>query len=140
MDCELCGKPGARYLVEIDGLSMTVCETCGRPYEKKPLSKPAAQPRSPSSGFSQPVKPFLVPKNPVGPTAPFELVANWNILLRRARESRGWKIDEAALQLKEHASVLKRLEHGELLPSDAQIPRLEKVFGLKLRAPAREDD
>jgi putative transcription factor len=61
-----------------------------------------------------------------------ELVSDYDDRIRKARESDGLSQEELADDLKEKASVIRKLERGDSLPSDDVREKLEKKLGISL--------
>jgi len=61
-----------------------------------------------------------------------ELVADYDDLIREARESRGLTQEELAGDLNEKASLIRKLERGDILPSDDVQSKLEKKLEITL--------
>ena len=63
-----------------------------------------------------------------------ELATDYDERIRSARESAGLSQDELAKQLNEKASLIRKLEHGETLPSDDVQGKLERNLDIDLTA------
>jgi putative transcription factor len=61
-----------------------------------------------------------------------ELASDYDERLRKAREQEGLSQEELADQLNEKASVIRKLERGDSLPSDDVREKLEKHLGISL--------
>lgn len=60
------------------------------------------------------------------------VAADYDDRIRNARESAGLSQEDLAKQLNEKASVIRKLERGEILPSDDVQSKLEKSLGISL--------
>ena len=80
-------------------------------------------------------------KKPVGslPGEDLELVENYGELVREARIKIGLAQEELASQVGEKATVIKKIEHGELRPSIELARKLEKILRIRLLMPAEEE-
>lgn len=80
-------------------------------------------------------------KRPAGslPGEDLELVENYGELVREARIKIGLTQEELASQVGEKATVIKKIEHGELRPSIELARRLEKILRIRLLMPAEEE-
>ena len=61
-----------------------------------------------------------------------ELVQDYDQRIRNARESRGLSQEELANQLNEKASLIRKLERGDVLPSDGVQRKLERELDITL--------
>jgi putative transcription factor len=68
-----------------------------------------------------------------------EIAQDYDERLRDAREATGLSQEELAKQLNEKASLIRKLEHGDTLPSDAVQGKLEKALDVDLSAGAGGD-
>ncbi len=125
MECEICGREikGRSYTILVEGSEMTVCARCKdygteRPFrevKKLQLKKKKAKPKSEPIEFVD------------------ELVENFNAIVRREREKRGWSQAELAKKIQEKESLIRKIENGEITPEPEVIEKLERLFGVKLR-------
>ncbi|MFB6309282.1 MAG: multiprotein bridging factor aMBF1 [Haloarculaceae archaeon] len=63
-----------------------------------------------------------------------ELAQDYDQRIREARESQGLSQEELAKQLNEKASLIRKLEHGDSLPSDDVQRELERALDIDLSA------
>jgi putative transcription factor len=61
-----------------------------------------------------------------------EVVQNYDDRIRNARETEGLTQEELANQLNEKSSLIRKLERGDVLPSDTVQRKLEKALGVTL--------
>jgi putative transcription factor len=61
-----------------------------------------------------------------------ELATDYDDRIRTAREEEGLSQSELANQLNEKASLIRKLERGEILPSDSVQSKLEGHLGVSL--------
>ncbi|MFW6384152.1 MAG: multiprotein bridging factor aMBF1 [Halodesulfurarchaeum sp.] len=66
-----------------------------------------------------------------------EVAEDYDQRIRNARESRDLTQEELANQINEKVSLIRKLEHGDMLPSDDVQAKIEKFFDISLTA-ARE--
>jgi putative transcription factor len=69
-----------------------------------------------------------------------ELVADYDERIRTAREQRGLSQEELAKKLNEKASLIRKLERGDMLPSDEVQTKLERELDISLSAGAGDED
>ncbi|WP_277555538.1 multiprotein bridging factor aMBF1 [Halobaculum limi] len=60
------------------------------------------------------------------------VTADYDARIRQARESTGMSQEELAQDINEKASVIRKLERGDILPSDDVQKKLEKKLGISL--------
>jgi putative transcription factor len=63
-----------------------------------------------------------------------EIAQDFDERIRAARESAGLSLEELANQLNEKASLIRKLEHGDMLPSDEVQRKLERALEVDLSA------
>jgi putative transcription factor len=68
-----------------------------------------------------------------------ELVQDYDQRIRGARESRGLSQEELAKQLNEKASLIRKLERGDVLPSDGVQRKLERELDITLSESGGEE-
>ena len=69
-----------------------------------------------------------------------EIVADYDQRIRKARESRGLSQEDLAKELNEKASLIRKLERGDVLPSDGVRKKLESTFDISLTEGADVED
>jgi putative transcription factor len=69
-----------------------------------------------------------------------EVAQDYDQRIRNARESTGLTQEELANQLNEKASLIQKLEHGDVLPSDAIQTKLERKLDISLAESAQTDE
>jgi len=69
-----------------------------------------------------------------------ELAQDYDDLIRSARESAGLSQTDLAKQLNEKASLIRKLEHGNTLPSDDLQRKLERELDIELSAGGSTED
>jgi putative transcription factor len=69
-----------------------------------------------------------------------EVVQDYDDRIRSARESEGLTQEELADQLNEKASLIRKLERGDVLPSDSIQRKLERALSIDLSMGGSSDD
>ncbi|EJN61540.1 transcriptional regulator, xre family [Halogranum salarium B-1] len=69
-----------------------------------------------------------------------ELAADYDDRIRTAREQQGMSQEELASQLNEKASLIRKLERGDILPSDGVQKKLEKKLDISLTEGSSDDE
>jgi putative transcription factor len=68
------------------------------------------------------------------------LSTDYDERIRAAREQRGLSQEDLAKELNEKASLIRKLEHGDMLPSDDVQTKLERKLGISLADASGEGD
>jgi putative transcription factor len=138
--CEVCGKRinGKPFKVIIERAKLTVCIDCsklGKPYYEEPKIQVSA-PRSATGPRT-----ILVPKKPAAPRVDTsqELVANFDVKIRQARERLGLSHEDLGKRLNEKVSLLRKIETGKMVPDNRLAAMLEHALKIKLIVPAEEE-
>jgi putative transcription factor len=61
-----------------------------------------------------------------------EVAQDYDERIRQARETQGLSQEELAKQLNEKASLIRKLEHGDVLPSDGVQRKLERALDIDI--------
>jgi putative transcription factor len=69
-----------------------------------------------------------------------EIAADYDERIRTAREKQGLSQEDLAGQLNEKASLIRKLERGDTLPSDDVQKKLEKKLGISLTEGSSDED
>lgn len=69
-----------------------------------------------------------------------EVAQDYDQRIRDAREATGLTQEELANQLNEKASLIRKLEHGDVLPSDDIQTKLERKLDISLAESTQADD
>jgi putative transcription factor len=69
-----------------------------------------------------------------------EIAGDYDQRIREARESRGMSQEDLADDLNEKVSLIRKLERGDILPSDAVRKKLERKLDLSLVEGESSDD
>jgi putative transcription factor len=69
-----------------------------------------------------------------------ELAQDYDDRIRDARESAGMSQEDLAKELNEKASLIRKLEHGDTLPSDDVQKKLERKLDISLSASGGSED
>ncbi|MCX8190115.1 MAG: multiprotein bridging factor aMBF1 [Candidatus Diapherotrites archaeon] len=122
MLCEVCGKSSQKLLrTEIEGAELMVCQECSA------LGKII---REPKENFMQPI--FKKTTNPPKIQEPPQVIENFGVEIKKAREKLGLTREELAKKIFEKESLLVRIENTNFEPEEKVIRKLEKVLGIKL--------
>ena len=69
-----------------------------------------------------------------------ELAQDYDDRIRKARENTGMSQEDLADELNEKASLIRKLERGDVLPSDEVQTKLERELDISLSAGGSADD
>ncbi|WP_094226714.1 multiprotein bridging factor aMBF1 [Methanolobus psychrotolerans] len=141
MQCEICGAEirGDSFKVSIDGSELTVCGRCSQygntTGKRTPVSKKVAPvSRGPlTSGVRRP------PRKAPGMVVD-ELIDNYEHVIKEARENKKWTHEQLALSIKEKATLIKKIERGEIVPEDDVRQKIEKALDIKLTERTGDSD
>lgn len=137
MNCEICGKPieGRPIRTKIDGSVLEVCKECSKfgrvqkdtPLERKFVSRnkkgnPQKRPQANRQNVQRRRR-----EEPMD-----ELVEDYNLLIRKARESKGWTREELGAKMYEKVSVINRIESGKMEPDIKLAKKFEKTLGITI--------
>ncbi|MDR7665425.1 multiprotein bridging factor aMBF1 [Methanosarcina sp. Z-7115] len=132
MQCEICGAEirGTSICITIDNSELQVCQKCA-PYGK-PVDK-----RTPVSRKVSPVVRTVTrtekrQKKDFFDILKDELLDNYDQIIRDAREAKGWSQEDLAENIKEKASLIKKIERSEIVPEEPVRKKLEHTLNIKL--------
>jgi len=123
MQCEICGKPGAKTRILTEGVEMLACEECAR-FGKAVEEKNGAQAANarPKRIFSEKTEEF----------EQLILVDDFGKIIKKAREQRQMTFEELSRMLGEKESLLRSFESSHLQPTMQTAKLLEKKLGIKI--------
>ena len=132
MECEICGKPVPEHnpiRAKIEGSVMVVCKECSKlgTIQKAP---PKPKFRQKPKGKKQNTTRNRNYSRRDEPTE--ELVEDFAIEIRKARESRNWSREDLGKKINERVSVITRIETGKMTPDTKLTKKLEKALNIKL--------
>jgi putative transcription factor len=126
-DCERCGRSGRLQLVEIAGAQMYVCPDCARHGKViKEKKEPAPARELYRSSNPKPRKKDALSRREK------ELAEDYPMRIQRGREKKGWSREDLGRKINERVSVISKLEHGQMHPSDTLIKKLERILEIDL--------
>ncbi|MEM3596600.1 MAG: multiprotein bridging factor aMBF1 [Candidatus Bathyarchaeia archaeon] len=144
MRCEVCGRKiyGKPCNVMIEGAKLTVCNECAK--HGKPILE-----EKPKTPMQIPI--LTKPKTPLTPRlqqqkrhqeiklASFELIEDFNVKIKQAREKLGLSHEDLGKRLNEKVSVLRKIETGKMTPDDILARKLEHELKIRLLVPVAEE-
>ena len=153
VQCEMCGKEVASpNRVKIEGAELNVCDECkdfGTEVKTQDSSSSSTK-YSTSSSSSSSSSSASSSSSSGGSGGRSrrrdmfdemdELAQDYDQRIREGREAKSLSQKELAQQLNEKASLIRKLEHGDSLPSDDVQKKLEKALGIELTAGSGGED
>jgi len=129
MQCEVCGGEirGKPVEILVEGSIMKVCQRCKRFGSEPGKWKPFSLKQSPEKRVIMPKK-KRIPKIETEE----EVVPDYNEIIKRERERRGWTQEKLAKKLNEKVSLIGKIERAELVPEPKVIRKIEQLFSIKL--------
>ncbi len=149
VQCEMCGaETSSPKTVKIEGAELDVCSDCtdfGTEVRTESTSSTSTKSSTDSgSGSGSDSGSTGGPSGSAGgggggsPPDMFddmdELVTDYDERIRSAREDRGLSQSDLADELNEKASLIRKLERGDTLPSDRVQSKLERFLDIGLSA------
>jgi len=136
MNCEICGKTihGKPLRTKIDGSVLEVCNDCAK------FGRIQKEPPKPRRNFSSNKKHskskstnsrLNIPRRRKDEISD-EIVENFSIVVRNARESKGWTREKLGAKINEKVSVITRIESGKMEPDLKLAKKIEKTLNIKL--------
>ncbi|MEM3578888.1 MAG: multiprotein bridging factor aMBF1 [Candidatus Bathyarchaeia archaeon] len=145
MRCEVCGRKiyGNPVKALIEGARLTVCSECAKHgtvirEEPKMPSPPKLKPKAKTAALPKPASSDAVRTQKTGEVS-LELVDNYDVRVRQAREKMGLTHEELGKKINEKVSVLKKVETGKIKPDDKLAAKLEHALRIKLLIPVAEE-
>ena len=120
--CELCGSAEAKYFAKVAGTEAPMCEKCAS--MGSIIEEIQEAPKHSEIIKIEREKQQFLPRTE-------EVVDNIGEILKNKREENNWTQDQMGDKISEHASMVKRIEHG-YIPSLQIAHKVEKVVHVKL--------
>jgi putative transcription factor len=152
VQCEMCGKEtSSPNRVKIEGAELDVCDECtdfGTEVKQDTGSSSTSTKYSTSSSSSGSSSSSSSSSSGGGSSQRRqdmfdemdELAQDYDDIVRSGRESAGLSQEDLARQLNEKASLIRKIERGDTLPSDEVQRKLEKALGIDLSAGGSADE
>lgn len=140
MQCEMCGETirGTPKLVRVEGAELQVCSKCEKfgtevqqvrrtdlrvPAKGAPAGRPAPLPAGGAA---------VRHKRDMFDFMEGDVVDDYAVRIRQAREAKGLSQKDLAMQLKEKEHLIRKIENSELIPEEDVRKKLEKALGIRL--------
>ena len=137
MLCEVCGKeilgPPQRRVIE--GAKLTVCSRCA-PFGSSEWGVSRPPPVKTTSSGRVSMMPTPAPRqrirNDVESVESLELIEDYGLQIRKARQKLGLSEKDLAKKMQEKESVVKNLEKQDLTPDQRLIAKIKKYLSLDI--------
>ncbi|WP_137286773.1 multiprotein bridging factor aMBF1 [Halorussus salinisoli] len=150
VQCEMCGaETSSPKTVKVEGAELDVCDNCSdfgtevktqddssstsTKYSTSSSGSSSSSSTSTSSSSSQSRRSDMFDDMD-------EIAQDYDDRIRNARESTGMSQEDLADELNEKASLIRKLERGDMLPSDEVKEKLENELGVQLTSGGSADD
>ena len=150
VQCEMCGtETGSPKTVKIEGAELDVCDECagfGTEVRTEDTSSTSTKYSTSSSSSSSSSESQSSSRGSGSGSRRDmfdemdEVVQDYDDRVRTARESGGHTQEELADRLNEKASLIRKIERGDVLPSDDVQRKLERELGIDLSMGGSDDD
>lgn len=139
MECEICGKPVSETnptRAKIEGSVMVVCKECAKlgTIQKAPPKPRFQQKKKGKRTNNQPKRNYR------NDEPAEELIENYNVTVRNAREAKNWSREDLGKKINERVSVINRIESGKMTPDNKLTKKLEKALNITLLESVNEVD
>ncbi|WP_433630653.1 multiprotein bridging factor aMBF1 [Halomicrococcus sp. NG-SE-24] len=147
VQCEMCGaETSSPKTVKVEGAELDVCDNCadfGTEVQTQDTSSTSTKYSTSSSSSSTSSTSGSSSSGGGGSSRTRrsdmfddmdELAQDYDDRIRNARESTGLSQEDLAKELNEKASLIRKLERGDVLPSDDVQTKLERELDISLSA------
>ncbi|WP_394742013.1 multiprotein bridging factor aMBF1 [Natronococcus roseus] len=148
VQCEMCGtETSSPKTIKVEGAKLDVCSNCTEfgTEVKQPSSSSSSTKYSTSSSSSSSSSGGATSGGSTSSSSGGsrrqdmfddmdELATDYDDRVRNAREEKGLSQSELANELNEKASLVRKIERGDTLPSDSVQSKLESHLGIELSA------
>ncbi|CQR50207.1 multiprotein bridging factor aMBF1 [Haloferax massiliensis] len=149
--CEMCGSDQASLkTVKVEGAELQLCDDCAEfgtevrtestssASTKYSTSSSSGSDSSRSSGSSSSSSSKRRRRDMFDDMD--EIATDYDDRIRQARESRGLSQEELAQSLNEKASLIRKLERGDIMPPDSVRKKIERKLDISLVEGESDDD
>ncbi|KAB1188639.1 MULTISPECIES: multiprotein bridging factor aMBF1 [Haloferax] len=149
--CEMCGSNQASLkTVKVEGAELQLCDNCAQfgtevrtestssassKYSTSSSSGKAKRSSGSSSSSSSKTRRRRDMFDDMD-----EIATDYDSRIRQARESRGMSQEELASSLNEKASLIRKLERGDIMPPDTVRKKIERKLDISLVEGESDDD
>ena len=140
MQCEVCGRQifGKPRNVIIEGAKMIACGSCAKLgsgyWETPPPIKPSIRREV------KPPKRIPMQRRRTVSIPTLELVEDFNVRIRTAREKLGFSHEDLGKRIGEKVSVLRKIESGKIAPNNRLAQKLQHALRIQLLVTPQEPE
>lgn len=127
MGCDMCGKVGQLFVVEVEGTDMEVCDSCSK-FGKVKKRLMTSHDNKIKEKNRQVVLKNIEPKREIV----FIIVDDYSSKIKNARERMNLKQEDVAKKIAEKESLLQNIESGKFEPNIELARKLEKFFNISI--------
>ncbi|WP_224446986.1 multiprotein bridging factor aMBF1 [Haloprofundus salilacus] len=151
--CEMCGAEQASLTTtKVEGAELQLCENCkgfGTEVRTESTSSASTKYSTSSSGKSSSSSSSSTSSSSSGGSRRRrrdmfddmdEIAGDYDDRIRQAREADGLSQEDLAKKLNEKASLIRKLERGDILPSDSVRKKLERKLDISLTEGGSDED
>jgi len=120
MDCEVCGRRPAEYIVLLEGARLGACHGCGRDAKKLYII------REEKGKLEKTIEPLAARD------AEEELIDGYGRIIRQAREKANLSRRQLGMKIGEKENYLEAIEQERVKPTLATVKKLEKQLSIRL--------
>ncbi|MBN1646074.1 TIGR00270 family protein [Candidatus Woesearchaeota archaeon] len=128
MVCEMCGNAESRYIGEVEGSKVTLCEKC-RGLAENVTEIPQEYPKKKKE--NRQISENNILQNERGEYVQM-IVPGFHCIVKNAREKTGLKQKEFAQKIGEKESLVHKIESGQYKPSIPLARKLERALQIHL--------
>ncbi len=128
-DCEVCGSKPAAKVAIIEGVRLNVCYDCakhGKVIEKPAVAMPKAKGPAHNMGTHAKGKAAALQSSRE------EIMDDYAEILHKQISKIGLSYNQLAMSIDENESYLKRVVHGDTLPTLKLAKKLERALNIKI--------
>lgn len=139
MICEICGKTiqGKVFNVRVEGASVKVCDKCSRFGTDHQSWSKFGKGNMGSEGIVLSPKP-RISGGPTRTKDEYSLVDEYHLVIKDAREAKGWSQKDLARKMNEKESIIHHIETEGFALSNELIQKLEKILNITLKEKSDE--
>lgn len=151
VQCEMCGaETGSPKTIKVEGAELDVCDNCAdfgtevKTQESSSTSTKYSTSSSSSSSSESSASSSSSSSSRTRRSDMFddmdEIAQDYDDRIRNARENASLSQEDLANELNEKASLIRKLERGDILPSDDVQRKLESELGISLTMGGSSED
>ena len=132
MRCEVCGREifGSPNYRVIEGGKLTVCGQCAQfSTQEWDPTRPQAR-KTPTRRRS--AQPAPRRRSDIDSAESLELVDDYGMLIKKARQKKGLSVEDFARQIREKESVVKKLEKENMNPPMNLVKKVQNSLGIMI--------